>query len=347
MLPDQPGSQKDHMGKRFVLMMILTAVLLACGLPIRYVDETRFTPTAPPQPTAAPPSIPASEPPFQPTPTPLPTLLPSRTPLPTRTPVPFLWLERPSSQVNILVLGSDERPGTGYRTDVILWLSLNPAHGTASLISFPRDLYVHIPGHDDNRINVAHAFGFETLADTFQTNFGVRPDHYIMTNFAGFTGIVDSLGGIDVEAATDLTDKCDLPQGEKGYCTIHAGLNHMDGQTALWYVRARYTTSDFNRARRSREVLIALFRAMLSIDAVAHAPTIYNQYRSSVETDLSLQDILSLAPLALELTQPDRLRLYNITTDEATPYTIPETGAQVLLPDTDAIMDMFYYALMP
>ena len=120
---------------------------------------------------------------------------------------------RPTEQVNIIILGSDERPGAGFRTDVLIWLSLNPAESTASIITFPRDLYVKIPGHEDNRINVAQAFGFETLQNTFYTNFGVIPDHYILTNFSSFVDIVDSLGGIDVDAGREMRDKCDLPQG--------------------------------------------------------------------------------------------------------------------------------------
>lgn len=342
------------MKNRRILLGILAAVLLACGLPIRYVDETRPTLEPPILETGA--TLAPSLTPFQPlaptttteiTLTPSLTPEPSSTPIPSATPIPTPWLERPNGQVNIVVLGSDERPGAGYRTDVIIWVSLNPAHGTASIISFPRDLYVKIPGHNDNRINVAHAFGFQTLSDTFAVNFGVRPDHYILTNFNSFIEIVDSLGGIDVDAGRELTDKCDLPQGVNGYCTIPAGMNHMDAQTALWYVRARYTTSDYNRARRSQEVLMGLFRGMLSINAVANAPTLYELYRTSVETDMSIQDILPLVPLAAELTQPDRLRHYNLGAGEATPFTIPETGAQVLMPNVEAIQALFWRALTP
>ena len=336
------------MQKRLIILTILAAVLLACSLPIRYVDETRITPVVDtPEPAAPVFPTPLPYQPKLPTPTIHLTMTASPTPEPSATPLPTPWLNRPAGQVNILVLGIDERPGVrGYRTDIILWVSLNPAQGTASVISFPRDLYVHIPGHQDNRINVAHSFGFQTLAETFAVNFGVRPDHYIMTNFEGFTNIVNSLGGIVVEAATDLTDKCDLPQAVNGYCTIRAGSNHMDAQTALWYVRARYTTSDFNRARRSREVLLALFRGMVSIDAVTKAPALYEQYRANVDTDLSLQDILPLVPLAVDLTQPGHMRLYNLTSDHVTSF-VTETGAQVLLPNVEAIQGLFYQALMP
>ncbi len=217
------------MKKRRILLGILAAVLLACGLPIRYIDETLPTAGLPALETG--PTLLPSMTPFQPLAstmtapipvTPSSTLAPSSTPVPSATPWPTPWLIRPTEQVNIIILGSDERPGAGYRTDVLIWLSLNPAESTASIITFPRDLYVKIPGHEDNRINVAQAFGFETLQNTFFVNFGVRPDHYILTNFNSFIEIVDSLGGIDVDAGREMTDKCDLPQGVKGYCTVSA-----------------------------------------------------------------------------------------------------------------------------
>ena len=91
----------------------------------------------------------------------------------TPTPVPTIELaELPERQLNILLLGSDSRNDGSYRTDVILLLSLNPEHQAVSVVSFPRDLYVTIPGWQMNRINTAHMVGgFELLAETFQANF--------------------------------------------------------------------------------------------------------------------------------------------------------------------------------
>ena len=121
----------------------------------------------------------------------------------------------------------------------------------------------------------------------------------------------------------------------------------MDGETALWYARARYTTSDYNRARRSQEVLMGLFHGMLSINAVANASSLYEHYRSGVETDMAVYDIMPLVPLAAELNQPSRIRYYNLGANEAMPFTIPETGAQVLLPNVEAIQAIFWQGLNP
>lgn len=258
---------------------------------------------------------------------------------PTPTTVPLInRYPRPDGQMNILILGSDYRPNAGYRTDVIMLLSVNTKQGTASLTSFPRDLYVDIPGWEMQRLNTAQAHGgFELTQKTFELNFGVRPDHYIMTNFQGFKGIIDTLGGINVYASKSLSDKCDLPQKAKdGYCNVEPGWVQMNGETALWYARARYSTSDFDRTRRAQEVIQAVFLKMLSLNGITRAPEMYNLFRSSVETDMSLQDMLGLLPLATKLADLKGLTRYAISNNDVTSWKTPE-GAQVLLPHTEDI----------
>ena len=177
-----------------------------------------------------------------------------------------LWVNYPDGQVRIMVLGSDARPGGGYRTDIIMMVSINAKYGTATVLSIPRDLWVDQPGWGPNRINTAMELGgFSLLANTLESNFGFRPNHYIMTTFNGFTAIIDSLGGVDVKASKTLSDKCKFPQGGRtGICTIAAGsTTHMNGAFALWYVRSRHSTSDFDRERRSQEVIQA---ALLQVD---------------------------------------------------------------------------------
>lgn len=261
-------------------------------------------------------------------------------PTPTPTTVPLIdRYPRPDGQVNILILGSDWRPNAGYRTDTILLLSVNTKTGSAALISFPRDLYVDIPGWEMQRINTAQAHGgFSLTQATFEENFGVHPDHYIMTNFQGFKGIIDTLGGINVYATRSLSDTCDLPQAVHGYCTVSPGWITMNGATALWYIRARHTTSDFDRTRREQEVIQAIFTKLLSLNALSRVPEIYNLFRSSVETDLSLTDILALAPVAARFTGLSALKRYSITPDLAPGWITPE-GADVLIPNIPVIFD--------
>ncbi len=245
-------------------------------------------------------------------------------------------------RINLLLLGSDQRPYSGgFRTDTIILVSLDPSEGTASLVSFPRDLYVTIPGWTEQRINTAMGYGgFPLLAATMEYNFGVRPTHYVMVNFWAFTQTINSLGGIDVYAAQTLTDHRD----GYGYYTIPAGLNHMDGETALWYSRSRYSTSDFARTRRQQEVVMALFDRMLSLNGIEKAPELYDIYADNVTTDLSWQEIAALLPLAAQLSDTSRIEHFYIGPAEVTSWTTPG-GAQVLLPNHGAIQSVLWQAI--
>ena len=241
----------------------------------------------------------------------------------------------PDSQVRIMVLGSDARPGGGFRTDIIIMVSINPKTGSVSALSFPRDLWVDLPGWGANRINTAMVYGgFSLMASTLETNFGVRPTHYIMTTFNSFIQMIDSLGGVDVNAGQVLHDKCKLPDAIGGYCTINPGIKHMNGTYALWYVRSRYSTSDFDRERRSQEVLLATFTKLMSVNAITRIPELFNIYLKNVETNLSIADFIGLAPVAPGLiSDPNKIRRFSIGPSMVSNWTVPESGAMVLLPN--------------
>jgi LCP family protein required for cell wall assembly len=335
------------------LTLILLLVSLACGLP--YSTTLRPTPEAVSQVVSqllvtAGPNSTATSTPFQPI-GPTATDLPTATALPTNTPEPTsveapdvptpirVDQNLPEGVVNLLVLGNDFRPSAGFRTDIILLVSINTGTGSVSIVSFPRDLYVDIPGWGTNRINTAFPHGgFSMMADTLQYNFGVRPTYYVMTNFQGFVGIVNSLGGINVNVSTYLRDKCDLPQAVNTYCEVGPGTVAMDGATALWYVRSRHSSSDFERGRRAQEVLYAIFTKLMSLDAITRLPELYSAYQSSVETNLSLDVIPPLLPVASQVMgDASRIHRYTIGPGQVTPFTT-SGGAQVLLPNYNAIM---------
>jgi LCP family protein required for cell wall assembly len=257
-------------------------------------------------------------------------------------PPPVGRIPQPKGQVNILLLGSDQRYGTGgFRTDTILLLTLNPVDKTINLTSFPRDLYVYIPGWTMQRINTALAHGgFETIAMTFEYNLGVRPDHFILINFWSFVDVIDSLGGIDVYAAIGLSEY--IPG--RGWFTIPAGLNHMDGDTALYYTRSRKSTSDFDRNRRQQEVLTALLDRLMSLYSISKVPELFKIYTENVTTDLKLAHILPLVPIAANYNDPSMVQRYYIGRGQVTSWTTP-TGASVLLPNRDAVLEIMRQAL--
>jgi LCP family protein required for cell wall assembly len=266
---------------------------------------------------------------------------PDATPIPTQRP-----LQKPEGQVNILLLGTDLRENdSGFRTDTIIWLSLNPKDGFVSAVSFPRDLFVQIPGYGENRINVAFGRGgFELLADTMELNFGVRPDHYVLIHMSGFTSVINNLGGINVEVERNLTDTCAKWINHSGICSVGPGTVHMNADVALWYVRSRYSSNDVDRARRAQEVIKAIFNRLMSFDAVLKAPELYNTYTSYVQTDVDLGTVVSMLPLAKNIYENNDMRNYVVGFEHAYPW-ITTTGANVLVPDIPAIRELMIEAL--
>ena len=252
----------------------------------------------------------------------------------------------PEGVVNLMVLGSDWREESGHRTDVIMLVSVNTVKQTVSVISFPRDLYVPIPGWTTGRINTAEPHGgFAMLADTMESNFGVRPSYYMMTDFQGFRSIVDGLGGVDIYAGSQLEDRCDLPMAADGFCTVTPGRNSMDGATALWYIRSRHNSTDLDRLRRAQEVLMGIFVKLMTGGAASDLPGTYARFQGAVKTDLGVDALIPLLPTALNVfANQDAIHRYALTVKEAKPYKT-ESGAQVLLPDYPAIQKILDEAI--
>jgi LCP family protein required for cell wall assembly len=264
--------------------------------------------------------------------------------------------------VTFLLLGSDKRPGqTFFRTDTIIIAVIRPGSGQVALISVPRDLYVYIPTVGMDRVNAAYEYGemynypgggFALLKDTIVYNLGLSIDHVAIIDFDGFRRIVDTLDGIDVPvfcSYTDwhLIDPSYNQDDENSWAlyTVGPGVVHMDGDLALWYARSRKRSSDFDRGRRSQEVLRALYTRALQKGSISKIPELYNDFSSAFITDLTLPDILKLTPLALHLTNAD-IRSYFIGRDYVTGWTTPG-GASVLLPNGPAIQSMLQQALSP
>jgi LCP family protein required for cell wall assembly len=260
-----------------------------------------------------------------------PTLIP-----PDDTPEQEQAISQPFGQINILLLGADARPwSSNFRTDTIILLTLNSELGRVNLTSFPRDLYITVPGYGLQRINTAYTYGkIPLLYKTFEFNFGVRPDHYVLINFKAFKQIIDSLDGLDVNVGQSLSDY------RAGYwVTIPSGVVHMDADTVLWYVRSRKTTNDFARNRRQQEVLQALFDKFLSLNALRRVPELYDLYDDNVTTDVNLMDLLTWLPLAARVAETRDINHYYINSNRVYDWITPG-GAMVLLPDKAAVMQI-------
>ena len=301
--------------------------------------------------------------PLAPTATPLPSATATATPLATPTsenpwgyyaaPVEPSAIDIPREMpvipfsdrvVNVILLGSDARTRTtasGFRTDTMMIISLDPDRGTVTLLSMPRDLYVFIPGWRVDRINVADLRGGpELVAQTIQYNLGIRIDRYVRANFSGFITMVDSLGGIDVQVTGYLADECGHV-----HWAYSPGVHHMNGFAALCYVRMRKHSSDYDRLRRQQEVVQAIFQKAASLDGLARLPELYASFHDLVETDMTLDQMLGLVPLASAvLADSSKIHRYAIDTTMATGWRVPYSGASVQLPNRDAILQMLQTA---
>jgi len=300
--------------------------------------------------------------------TPIPTLDPNFL-INTLAPQPTVFVDTSNSQilnngqdtVNFLLIGSDVRSGSSFRTDTMIVAVLRPHDGQVSLISIPRDLWVSIPGWENQRINTAYQHGISVnypgggpglLRDTIQYNLGIRIDHMAMVDFDGFRNIIDTLGGVDVPVSCPYTDWHLInptldPELESSWdlYTVNPGVIHMDGDLALWYARSRQRSSDFDRGRRQQEVLRAIFSQALKAGTLSHIPELYNNFKETIETDLGLGDILQLSVYAPKLTNAD-IRSYYIRPPYVSAWTT-DGGAQVLLPNQDLISQLLAQALSP
>jgi LCP family protein required for cell wall assembly len=224
--------------------------------------------------------------------------------------------------LNILLLGTDLMPGVQVgRTDVMVLAHVDPAHKRAALLSFPRDLWVAIPGQGEARINAAYPFGERRIGpgygaplakQTVSDLTALPVQRFVMINFDGFIKLIDELGGIVVDVPAPLTDP-NFPLGERRV-RVHfdAGLQRMDGARALTYVRTRHADGDLGRNKRQQQVLMAIFerlreRGMLTnLVALDEYTAVLKDY---VRTDLSREEMVYLLGVAAGMSQGNIERL--------------------------------------
>lgn len=248
-------------------------------------------------------------------------------------------------RVNILLLGLDTRVPGDSRSDTMILVSIDPAAKTTALISIPRDLWVPIPGFGENRINAAYQFG-ETngvagggpglAMQTVEQNFGVPVHYFAQVDFEGFRGIVDALGGVTIDVQRPLIDNEYPSDSGSAYQRIYIpmGVQHMDGHTALQYVRSRHADSDLGRNERQQAMLLALREQGSQISVLGKVDGILRELKGAVRTDLSFTQVGSLAKLAQGIPR-DSVRQLAVGGDLVEDGNV--NGAAVLLPHWAAI----------
>lgn len=276
-------------------------------------------------------------------------------PLPIPTAMPLV--EQPRNVINILLLGSDqpsnERVGC---TDTIIVVSVNPDLPSVALLSIPRDFYAWIPGYGFDKINTAYSRGERNaypnggpglIKATIEYNLGIRIHYYVRVGFDGFARIVDTLGGVDVAVECPLSDTFPDPDSPTGQSDVdwRPGIQHLDGKHALWYVRSRWSTNDFDRNRRQQQVLRGLYRQILTLDVIPKIPEVWGVLRETVSTDLGLDELLYLGAIG------SRLDMVNVKSrfvgrGVVQSWTAPN-GGRVLVPYYEALGPLVSEALAP
>jgi LCP family protein required for cell wall assembly len=225
----------------------------------------------------------------------------------------------------------------------MLLVGLNTSTNEVHLISFPRDLWVNIPGLGEQRLNTAFPYGdWQLLSDTFAVNFGFRPDHYAMVDFQGFKHLIDVLDGIVVDVGEHMEDECHM--NDSGWCVVEPGEVPMNSDEALWYVRARLNSSDFDRTRRAQEVIQAMAKKAFQPSEILNLDNVVRAIFRTVQTDMKFPDTILYALPASKFVNMD-FTTYRLTPDDAVPGTT-YGGASVLFPNFPAIREkllQFYW----
>lgn len=327
--------------------------------------QNQPTPTLPP--TAAPTNTPEPGVTFTPEPTAAPTVEGTVDPVAA---LEAQYAYNDPSTRTILLLGIDERTAVdnepAYRSDTMMLINIDPIRKRVGIVSIPRDLFVQVPGHNVSnfKINQANYLGDldnypggggpALAAETIRANFGIRVDNYVRINFDVFETVVNTLApeGVEVCVSESIYDP-KYPDG--GYGTIEVrfepGCQKLNATRLLQYARTRATEGgDFDRARRQQEVLRASQAELLRVEnipnLVTQAQTVYAQIANSVKTDLSIDELISLGLLALEI-DGDSITSDVIDSRHIQGFGKNAEGEDVVIPDLPRILDLIERTFNP
>jgi LCP family protein required for cell wall assembly len=228
-------------------------------------------------------------------------------------------------QLNILLIGTDQRPNEGtYNTDTLIVVSIDPTSKQVAMFSLPRDTVdVPVPPGPARQAfgpvytkkinawftsvrNRADLFpgtdvtrGYNGLKAIIGNLYGLDIKYFVEVSFEGFKSVVDALGGVTINVQIPVVD--DRYPGDNGSLEriyIPSGIQHMDGAQALQYARSRHTSSDFDRGQRQQRVLLSLKEQSDPQDLIPRLPDLVTALKKAVRTDVpvdQLDDLLGLA----------------------------------------------------
>lgn len=234
-------------------------------------------------------------------------------------------------------------------TDTIMLISYDKETGKTSMVSIPRDLYIRIYGDKMGKINEVYEVGvLRKSALSFTKKLisrltGIYIDSVVVLDFSSFKKIIDDLGGIDITLDKPFTES-----QQWGYeFSVPEGENHLDGQTALYYVRSRFSSSDFDRAQRQQKIILAIKEKVMALNLLSDpikTLSILNTIRTNIETDLNIWDVGSLLNLSKQFSGADqKVQRYVMTTENLLYESHVQTDVgniYVLLPKGDNLLQI-------
>ena len=220
-------------------------------------------------------------------------------------------------RINILLIGiGGANHAGGTLADTIIVASIDPVNKKLAMLSIPRDFRVKLPDGSTGKINAAHSLGElkgagqgpQFLMDTVSKTIDLPIQYYARADFTGFEKFIDALGGVTVNVQKPLYDPFFPADNMVDYApfSIKAGEQKLNGTTALKYARSRETTSDFDRAARQQQILIAVRDKVLSANVIGN-PQKMSELTAilgdHLKMDLSLTDIQHMFEIVKSIDQ--------------------------------------------
>ena len=206
--------------------------------------------------------------------------------------------------LNLMIIGrdrdyddrTDQVLKSRARSDMLMVAHVDFVKNTISLLSIPRDTRTFVPGRGMTKINAAHQVGGPALSEkVVQNTFGIASGKYLALDFEGFEQAIDKLGGVDlvVDKKMDYDDNW-------GHLHIHLkpGLQHLNGQQAMGFVRFRHSDSDLVRTRRQQTLIAALKTKLRSPEALAQIGPMLEAIDTHIDSDLTPAQEVALARFA-------------------------------------------------
>jgi LCP family protein required for cell wall assembly len=265
-------------------------------------------------------------------------------------------------RINILLLGSDtdQKFQNGYLAQTDIVVTIDPATKSVGMLSIPRDLFVNVPGYGMMKLDEAFYYGDKYNNHdgvglsrlTISQDFGIPINYYAWVGLNGFIKVVDTAGGVDIDVTHPITDDIypdDTVNSKDAYAYkrlyLAPGPQHLDGPTALEYVRSRHAdlVGDFGRSARQQQVLSSLKTKLVNSSIIDKLPELAKDMNGYLKTDMQILDIIKLMNFArtIDLSKIQRVILspptYSVAAIASTGH---DTGEAIFHPNCGSIQQV-------